>query len=468
MELRKYTLYSAARHRPMLAGSIGIFVLLLACFTWSIDIRASRAASITGDEPFYLITTQSLLSDRDLDTRNQFLASQYESFFDHPDGLWLQSVPRKDQAILSPHNPGLSVLLMPGFAIGDLLGAQLEMVVLAALAFALTYVLVARLTGTYLSAVLATVAIGLTATPFIYSSEIYPEVPAALALVVALLIATRSGPQTTSSVLALVVVLSTLPWLGTKYIALVVIVAAYVFWRSPRATRLALGIGGTASAFAYAWVHLATFGGLTPYSLNIVYAGQTTAALVADHLSYSDRAYRLWGLLIDQRFGLGRWAPVFFVVVAALPFVWRIGRVGQLIVILIATQVLVASFVAVTMMGWWFPGRTLMAVLPLAALPLALLWVRSGPWIRLATGILAAYSLGITASLAIAGHAREIAIAVDPFDMNSPLFRAPATLFPDYRFWNAHTWIATFTWLGVSVAVGLSAIKVSSQMRLRR
>ena len=32
-----------------------------------LDIRASRGAFITGDEPFYLVTTQSLLSDGDLD-----------------------------------------------------------------------------------------------------------------------------------------------------------------------------------------------------------------------------------------------------------------------------------------------------------------------------------------------------------------------------------------------------------------
>ena len=55
-------LVQLARASPGLSGAVALFVLLVLVYCTSIDIRASRGASITGDEPFYLITTQSLLS----------------------------------------------------------------------------------------------------------------------------------------------------------------------------------------------------------------------------------------------------------------------------------------------------------------------------------------------------------------------------------------------------------------------
>ena len=113
----------------------------------SVDIRATRGASTTGDEPFYLLTTQSLLADGDFDLRNQYETRSYESFFDHPDGLWQQSVPLPDGDLLSPHHPGLSILLIPGFALGGLVVAQAQLPLLAAAAMALAFVLADRLTG---------------------------------------------------------------------------------------------------------------------------------------------------------------------------------------------------------------------------------------------------------------------------------------------------------------------------------
>ncbi len=319
MRDRARQLLSHLRARPALSGAAALFLVLTLAYSASIDIRASRGASITGDEPFYLITTQSLLQDGNLDLRNQYATRSYESFFDHADGLWRQSVPLDDGRVLSPHNPGLSVLLLPGFALGGLPGAQFQMVLMAALTWALAYVLALRLTGARPGLVwLATAAVALTATSFIYSSEIYPEIPAALVLVGALLVATRRERLAALPVLAVVVLLSALPWLGAKYAPLAALVALYVLWRAYPSGRLVLVVGSVASAAAYAAFHLAIFESLTPYNVNLVYAGDTTASTIGQHVDFGDRVYRLWGLLIDRRFGVARWAPVLFVVVPGL------------------------------------------------------------------------------------------------------------------------------------------------------
>ena len=106
----------------LILGAVALFVLLAACYLGSIGIRATSRASITGDEPFYLITTQSLLDDGDLDLRQQYDRFSYRVFFDHNEPLWRQSGPMPDGRVLSPHAPGLSVFLLPGFALEGLLG----------------------------------------------------------------------------------------------------------------------------------------------------------------------------------------------------------------------------------------------------------------------------------------------------------------------------------------------------------
>ncbi|HLF78701.1 MAG TPA: hypothetical protein VJB57_14560, partial [Dehalococcoidia bacterium] len=180
-----------ARSRPLLFGAVTMALVLVAAYSFSVSLRATRGASITGDEPFYLLTTQSLLQDGDLDLRQQYETHSYRSFFDHPERLWKQSVPLANGQILSPHEPGLSVLLIPGFALAGLRGAQVELLLIAALTFALAYVLVTLESGQALLSWLVTAAVALSATAFVYSTEVYPEVPAALCIVLSLLVLRR-------------------------------------------------------------------------------------------------------------------------------------------------------------------------------------------------------------------------------------------------------------------------------------
>ena len=452
-------------NQAALVGAIFMFALLIALYIASIDIWATRGASITGDEPFYLLTTQSLLQDGDLDLRQQYAQRSYESFFDHPGGLWQQSVPREDGVLLSPHNPGLSVLLLPGFVIAGLVGAQVQMLVMAALTFALTYVLVVSLTRESLWSWAATMLIALSATAFIYSTEIYPEIPAALALVASLIILQSKERPGLWLAVALAGCVTALMWLGIKYAPLAALVAVWFFWRAESHARLALLVVGGLSAAFFAWFHLETFGGLTPYAVGVVHASDSTSSIISQHIAFWERSYRLWGLFIDANFGIGRWSPVLLPVVPALLLLWRRSGLSRLALALVAAQILMATFVAITFMGWWFPGRTLMTVLPLLALPLALLLAQLPMWGRVGIGLLGAYSLAVTAALAKAAQAREIVIAVDPFDMQSSVFRVSNILFPDYTYWNLETWGLTAAWLllgGAAISVMYLASSASN------
>lgn len=448
--------------RGLWVGAACLFAILCAAYAFSADIRATRGAAITGDEPFYLVTTQSMLTDRDLDLRNQYATRSYEEFLDHPDGLWRQSVPSDDGRLLSPHNPGLSLLVIPGYVIGRLGGVQAQLLIMAAATLALAFVLADRLTGRRVAAWLATLGVGLTAIAFIHSTEIYPEFPAALALVAALLVVTRERRLQPVDAAVLCALLSAMCWLGIKYAPLTALVAAFAIYRSERRAQMALLVVGGLSAVIYVWFHVKTFGELTPYSVSAVYGGLSTAETLGQHIEFQDRVYRLWGIFVDRRFGIGRWAPLLLAVVPGLALLARGSSSMRLALGLILTQLLIAVFVVITMMGWWFAGRTMVTVVPLMALPLALLLSRATGWGRAAIALLAIYSVVVTAGLALAGHSREITIAVDPFDMVFPPFQVLSPAFPQYTSWTGETWALTVFWVGVataSIVVAASSIR---------
>ena len=438
------------RGKEQLLSAVALFLLLSVAYAFSVDIRATRGASITGDEPFYLLTTQSLLADGDFDLRNQYETKSYESFFDHPDDLWQQSVPLPDGPLLSPHNPGLSILVIPGFAFGGLAGTQIQLLILAAATMSLAFVLADRLTRKRAVSWVVTLGVGLTATAFIYSSEIYPEFPAALTLVLSLLLVTRRHPLGIVDALLLAALLSAMCWLGIKYAPLALLISAYFLFKADRPGRIALATAGVVSAGAFAWFHLHLFGSLTPYGVNVVYARWNTVDILGGHIEFGERYYRLWGLFIDRRFGIGRWAPLLLLIVPGMALLAVAGSAHRLLLSLIIVQMLVATFIAITMMGWWFPGRTLLTVLPLFVIPAVLLLIRTPLWGRITVGLLGALTLATTAGLAQAGRTGEITIAVDPFDMGFPPFQGLAGLFPLYTWWTAETWWLTYFWLALA------------------
>ncbi|MCC6236171.1 MAG: hypothetical protein IT299_01205 [Dehalococcoidia bacterium] len=420
--------------------ALALFGLLAGAYGWSIDLRATRGASITGDEPFYLLTTQSLIRDGDLDLRNQYQWQSYREFFDHAQPLWLQSADRPGEALLSPHAPGLSVYLVPGFAAGGLRGVQVQLLLTAALAYALAYLLIARSTGHRLWPWLATVGVGLTAPAFVYATEVYPEVPASLCLVASLIVLAVAPRGSRVGALLLAVMVSALAWLGAKYVPLGAVIGLAAVWHLERRDARAIFLGASVlSGAAYVGWHLATYGALTAYSASWAWADAGTTEVLVDHLSLWERAYRLTGVFVDERFGLGRWAPVLLLTLPAVAVLLLRPGVPRVAVALVVVQLLLASLVALTMMGWWFPGRTMVATFPLIAWALAELILRVPGWARCTLGALEAYSIAVTIALVAAARSGEVVIAVDPFALSSTLWHATAGLFPDYRHWSAAT-----------------------------
>ena len=89
--------------------------------------------------------------------------------------------------------------------------------VLAAATMALGYVLADRQTGHRALSLVVALGVGLIGTAFIYSTEIYPELIGALALVLSLLLGTWERDKGVAGKLLLAVLLTIMCWLGIQY-----------------------------------------------------------------------------------------------------------------------------------------------------------------------------------------------------------------------------------------------------------
>ena len=357
----------------------------------------------SGDEPHYLLATESLAHDGNVDVADEYAAHAYAEF--GVDRLQRHGKLTKGR-LDEPYGIGFPLLILPTYALAGTTGVELFLAALGALALVLAYRLALRAAPDPW-ALGATAAVGLSAPLLAYSTAIYPELPVGAVLAGAALLALRLDQRPGwRHAFGCFGLLATLPWLGVRFLpagAVIGVVAARAIWRSRRRT---LAIGSVELAlFSLALavgIHEALYGGPTPYSAYP--AGEHAVGST----SVVDRVYRLPGLFVDPGYGLLRWAPVFLLAFLGAWWLWRSRRerlaravpllhgvelTAGLCATVLGLQVVVAALVAPTADGDWFPGRHLIAVLPLAT-PLVALGLRRMPRVGIAFALL---SVGIAA-----------------------------------------------------------------------
>lgn len=353
----------------------------------SAGFAAVRPVIPGGDEPHYLVVTQSLLFDGDLRIENNHERGDYLSYFGgrlRPDFLERGT----DGEIYSVHAPGLPVSLIPAFAVAGYTGAVVTMLIAAAAASALTWHVAWLISANAAGAWVGWAAVFLTAPYFFHTFTIYPDgVGALLAMTgIWLLVRLEVGRPVSRKVLRGVgVALALMPWFHTRFSLIagaLGVVLILRLWHSPDrwpriGALLGLPIAGAAAWLGFFWYFWGTPSPSAPYG------AQTHTAI-----AYLGRG--VVGLLIDQQFGLVTTAPIYAVAGAGW---WSLARLrprltGELTCIVLP-YVLTASAYAMWWGGASAPARFLVALMPLAALPLACWWQsRSGPWHAFALGLL--------------------------------------------------------------------------------
>ncbi|HEX2149659.1 MAG TPA: hypothetical protein VHI31_05765, partial [Actinomycetota bacterium] len=117
------------------AAMAAVFFLAVAAAALGAPIRSSYGARITADEPEYLLTALSLAEDRSLDVSDELEAERYRAF--HEVRIKPQARVLGGGRMVSPHDPLLPALLVPGAMAGGWLGAKLTLALFAGLLAAL-------------------------------------------------------------------------------------------------------------------------------------------------------------------------------------------------------------------------------------------------------------------------------------------------------------------------------------------
>lgn len=355
-----------------------IWFVLLAAYAATIGLHAFGSSQFGGDEPHYLLTAESIVSDRDVDLRDEYAMRAYADWYPY----LLQRHGRLTNGQANePHGVGFALLIAPAYALGGPLTVQLLMAAIAALAFALGHALARRVVPEPW-ATAAALACGLSPPALAYSTTVGPELAAGALLAFAALLALRMRDLPRIRwVVGAAVALAALPWLGLSFaLAGAVVALAMVRWLRRRARGFAVLLTLEVllfSAVMFVTINDRLYGGFTPTSADV--AGRGLDDLAAADVA--DRVPRLVGLWLDRSYGLLRWAPVLALAFYALWLLWRSRRdhlsrllaeqrdvevAAALCALVCAAQVFVAAFVAPTMFGFWFPGHHLVPALPLA------------------------------------------------------------------------------------------------------
>lgn len=350
------------------------FSVSLIVFTAGDGFKTTRG--FTGDSPQYLLITSAL-------------------FFDHTPNL-MPAIIRDDRRLWYPHNPigghgktykntehyskyksGYPAILTPGFGAGwwahysPRIGAVMEMILLGALVAWQLYSLLLDFKVNPSSAALGAVGVMFTFPMIIYSSQIFPEMAAALLVVVSLRIVIRGDNARSWHPVALGGVIGALMLFHERFFFFCGPVALAYFWLTRRRA------AGVWTVFI---ITLAAFAGLNAWD------SISRHFPVIPDSSQHGRGGAYWnkngvwvgwiGGFFDKSHGLLPYAPAFFMAPAYIVSAVRNRTASQTGVLGLALFVYLALYSYEEWWGGFCPpgGRYYVSYYPLLAIPAAVFW----------------------------------------------------------------------------------------------
>jgi hypothetical protein len=378
-------------------------VILYMC----VAARVQSRVGPEGDEPHYLMVADSLLHDHDLDLTQDYALGRYRAFHEAPLEPHFR-IRGKHGEVYSLHAIGLSILILPAYALFGYAGASFFMAILGALLVREIRRLVFAFTAREELAIGVAWAVALSPPLVHYAGLIFTEVPAAFLVAVGLRWARDARKLTLPAALAWGSALGLLPWLNVRYALVPVILVAYGWAARPRLRTLTSAVLPlAASAIGIAAFQHALYGFFDPRG---VYGRRPefSLATLLDGLP---------GLLFDQEFGLLVYAPLFALAAPGLVRLWRSARRDALVVtILVLSVLLTAGTWDMWRGGFNPPARFLVPVVPALAVGVAMALGRgfSSP---------AALLVGWSLWTGLAGAADPALVHRDR-DGTAPFFRA--------------------------------------------
>jgi len=324
---------------------------IAAAFFYAVAIPLMLRTPIDGDEPYYLLETESLVQDRDLDLSNQYRDLRHSATGRLDLGPQLGDPVGRHGEQYSRLEPFLALLMIPGYRIGGLPGAIAIIAVFGALLARSTIRLFEDegIPDATARAIFPFIALG---PPIVfYAARIWPEVPAAFCFVEAIRgMRERRASRWMPAVLAFVL-------LKLRFVLVAAVLVLRAFRRRSHA---AIAIGILAVPIA-----IVAFTSGNVHRWNELIPGSPLAMLRG-----------LFGLLLDGAAGIVFQAPIYiFGVIAltrwrAMPPAFRLGISSSLLYLIYLVPRLEWHG------GWSPPLRYIVFLMPLLGLGVAAMWER--------------------------------------------------------------------------------------------
>src|SRR4051794_3452676 len=364
-----------------------------------------------GDEPHYLIITQSLLRDRDIQIENNHRRGDYREYSSRdlkPDFIR----PGRNGVIYSIHAPGLPALILPAFAIGGYRGAVVFLILVASAAAALAWWLAWRVTRSVAAAWFGWAAVALSSPYVLETFTVFPDgIGAAVVLTGfwGLLRPDWERERQQSAWWPWLLhgaALAMLPWIHTRFSVLAATLGGLALVRlpsAPNAVAKAIALLSAPALSAIGWLlfFLSVYGTPDP-SVPYGRQMQNSFAFLPDGFG---------GLLFDQGFGVIASAPVLILAFAGFA---RERRFAAQWLIVAAPYGLAVTTFAMWWAGWSAPARFFVPVLLPLTIPTASAWLMTrSRGLRAASLALLVISIWLSFVLALAGgghlgfHARN-------------------------------------------------------------
>ena len=285
--------------------------------------------------------------------------------------------------------------------------ASLTIVVLGAGVGTLLWQWLRALTGSAAAATFGWLAIATSAPFVLHGGAVSAEIPAALAVLVAL--ASRpSRADTRATLVVRGLALGALPWLGAKYVPMAMVIGVLLAARAPKDRAGLSTVAAPAVLLVVAWFAW-LFGTQSPTALYGSLRQMAPGHLVAG----------LPGLFFDQQYGVVMVAPLLAMASFGWWHLWRRDAAGRTLVGETALPLLALAVTVGANTMWWggsaAPGRQLVAALPLLGVPLAVLWreLADAPARRALLVVLLGVGVATTGTLLFAHEGRLVANSRD-------------------------------------------------------